>query len=66
MGLKQLKDRLAEHSPFKGEAEWVVVYVEDGKAKAISSPSERSAREVLRQHPEGRLYFGHIYLIETQ
>ena len=65
MDFNQLKDRLAKNSPFKGEAEWVVVFVENGSAKAISSPSEVSAREVLRQHPEGGLYFGHVYLIEV-
>ena len=63
---KALKRRLAKFSPLKGDAEWVVVYLEKGRVQATSSLSERLARKILSQHPEGRLYFGHVYLIETQ
>jgi hypothetical protein len=66
MKLSQLNEKLDDISPFKGDAEWVVAFVENGKAKAVSSPSETSAREVLVRHPEGRLYYGHVCLIETQ
>ena len=55
-----------QNSPHHGGIiEWVIAVVENGKVKVSSSPSERTAREALKDHPEGTLYLGHIYLAEV-
>ena len=54
-----------QESPHHGGIEWVTAVVENGKVKVSSSPSEQTARKTMKNHPEGTLYLGHIYLAEV-
>jgi len=45
--------------------EWVMTFMEDGKAKVCSTPSEAAALHFLTQHPEGSLYFGRCLVFDV-
>lgn len=63
MTQKEAEEATSNH-PVVGP-EWVMTFVEDGKAKVCSTPSEEAALRFMAHHPEGTLHFGRCLVFEV-